>query len=127
MDVLYGSERVAVHARAQRQHAVVTHAEHHQAIPPGAARGSRIVVHIRETAPVGFYAGPGLMSGRVVIPIHDPRGRLVAYAGRARSMGRHPSTSLRRGSGDPCCCSTCIALPHWTRKPWLWWKDTSIA
>lgn len=33
---------------------------------------------------VGFYAGPGLMSGRVVIPIHDPAGQLVAYAGRAR-------------------------------------------
>ena len=32
---------------------------------------------------VGFYAGPGLMSGRVVIPIHDGGGRLVAYAGRA--------------------------------------------
>jgi DNA primase len=32
---------------------------------------------------VGFYRGPGLMSGRVVIPIHDERGRLVAYAGRS--------------------------------------------
>ncbi|HWS95614.1 MAG TPA: CHC2 zinc finger domain-containing protein [Candidatus Methylomirabilis sp.] len=31
---------------------------------------------------VGFYAGPGLMSGRVVIPIHDERGQLVAYCGR---------------------------------------------
>ena len=32
---------------------------------------------------VGFYSGPGLMSGRVVIPIHDARGVLVAYAGRS--------------------------------------------
>jgi DNA primase len=32
---------------------------------------------------VGFYRGPGLMSGRVVIPIHDEDGRLVAYAGRS--------------------------------------------
>jgi DNA primase len=32
---------------------------------------------------VGFYGGPGLMRGRVVIPIHDERGRLVAYAGRS--------------------------------------------
>jgi len=32
---------------------------------------------------VGFYGGPGLMSGRVVIPIHDAQGQLVAYAGRA--------------------------------------------
>jgi DNA primase len=32
---------------------------------------------------VGFYRGPGLMRGRVVIPIHDEGGRLVAYAGRS--------------------------------------------
>ena len=32
---------------------------------------------------VGLYAGPGLLSGRVVIPIHDERGRLVAYCGRS--------------------------------------------
>ncbi len=32
---------------------------------------------------VGFYRGPGLFSGRLVIPIHDPRGELIAYCGRA--------------------------------------------
>jgi len=32
---------------------------------------------------VGYYAGPGLMHGRVVIPIHDERGQLLAYAGRS--------------------------------------------
>lgn len=32
---------------------------------------------------VGFYSGPGLMSGRIVIPIRNPHGQLVAYAGRA--------------------------------------------
>ena len=32
---------------------------------------------------VGFYGGPGLMSGRIVIPIHDALGRLVAYVGRS--------------------------------------------
>jgi DNA primase len=37
---------------------------------------------------VGFYPGPGLMSGRVVIPIHDACGKLVAYAGR--SLHRTP-------------------------------------
>jgi DNA primase len=31
---------------------------------------------------VGFFAGRGLMSGRIVIPIHDQWGRLVAYCGR---------------------------------------------
>lgn len=32
---------------------------------------------------VGFYARRGLMSGRIVIPIHNGRGEIVAYAGRA--------------------------------------------
>ncbi len=32
---------------------------------------------------VGFFSGRGSMSGRVVIPIHNERGDLVAYAGRA--------------------------------------------
>jgi DNA primase len=32
---------------------------------------------------VGFYSGPGLMRGRLAIPIHDNDGRLVAYCGRA--------------------------------------------
>ncbi len=32
---------------------------------------------------VGFYAGPGLLSGRLVIPIHNAQGELVAYGGRS--------------------------------------------
>jgi Toprim domain/DNA primase catalytic core, N-terminal domain len=32
---------------------------------------------------VGFYAGPGLMHGRLVIPIHNAEGELVAYCGRS--------------------------------------------
>jgi len=32
---------------------------------------------------IGFYAGPGILSGRLVIPIHDEGGELVAYCGRA--------------------------------------------
>ena len=32
---------------------------------------------------MGFYAGPGLLSGRIVIPIANARGETVAYAGRA--------------------------------------------
>lgn len=31
---------------------------------------------------VGYYAGPGLLHGRVVIPIQDERSQLLAYAGR---------------------------------------------
>lgn len=32
---------------------------------------------------VGFYPGPGLLSGRLVIPIHNSQGQLVAYCGRS--------------------------------------------
>ena len=38
---------------------------------------------------VGWCAGPGLMSHRIAIPIHDADGRLVAYCGRALD-GRTP-------------------------------------
>src|SRR5947209_68500 len=40
----------------------------------------------RETAErfgVGFFPGKGSMAGRIVIPIHNAEGELVAYAGRA--------------------------------------------
>ena len=45
---------------------------------------------------VGFYAGPGLMSGRLVIPIRNARGAIVAYAGRATDAGR-PKYKLPTG------------------------------
>ncbi len=32
---------------------------------------------------IGYFSGKGTMAGRVVIPIHNERGNLVAYAGRA--------------------------------------------
>jgi DNA primase len=44
----------------------------------------------RETAHqfgTGYYRGPGIMSGRLAIPIHDEAGRLVAYCGRSVSGG----------------------------------------
>jgi DNA primase len=36
---------------------------------------------------VGFYGGPGLLSRRIVIPIQNQSGRIVAYAGRALDGG----------------------------------------
>src|SRR5579871_503700 len=45
------------------------------------ARG--ITPETARTFGVGYFAGKGSMSGRVVIPIHNERGELVAYAGRA--------------------------------------------
>ena len=38
---------------------------------------------------VGFYGGSGIFAGRVVIPIHNESGELVAYCGRALD-GTHP-------------------------------------
>jgi len=32
---------------------------------------------------IGVYRGPGIFSGRLVIPIHNQRGELIAYCGRA--------------------------------------------
>jgi DNA primase len=37
----------------------------------------------------GYYAGSGFLRGRMVFPIHDERGELVAYAGRTMD-GREP-------------------------------------
>ena len=45
---------------------------------------------------VGCYPGPGLLQGRVVIPIHNERGQLVAYAGRAID-GAWPKYKLPAG------------------------------
>jgi DNA primase len=45
---------------------------------------------------VGFFPGKGSMSGRVVIPIHNAAGELVAYAGRAID-GSEPKYKLPAG------------------------------
>ena len=45
------------------------------------ARG--ITAETAGTFGVGYFSGKGSMSGRVVIPIHDEKGGLVAYAGRS--------------------------------------------
>jgi DNA primase len=45
---------------------------------------------------VGFYPGPGLMSRRIVIPIRNLHGQLVAYAGRALD-DRPPKYKLAAG------------------------------
>ena len=45
---------------------------------------------------VGYFGGKGSMHGRVVIPIHNERGELVAYAGRAID-GSEPRYKLPAG------------------------------
>jgi DNA primase len=37
---------------------------------------------------IGFYPGPGLMHGRLVIPIHNADGELIAYCGRSVDQTR---------------------------------------
>lgn len=52
VEIHCGAERIAVHDPAGR-HRVVTHPEHHRGIPPGPPKQSRkILIHVRETAPV---------------------------------------------------------------------------
>jgi DNA primase len=45
---------------------------------------------------VGYYAGPGFMHDRVVIPIHDEHGQRLAYAGRS-ICGGGPKYKLPAG------------------------------
>jgi len=52
VEVHYGGQRIAVHARAERRHQIITHRPHHQGIPLGHERtGGKILVQMRETAP----------------------------------------------------------------------------
>jgi transposase len=52
VEIYHGAERIAVHDRAAR-HQVVTYSEHHRGIPLGGqSRGEKILIHLREAAPV---------------------------------------------------------------------------
>jgi transposase len=52
VEIFHGAERIAMHDRAARRQ-VVTQAEHHRGIPLGGQnRGDKILVHLREMAPV---------------------------------------------------------------------------
>lgn len=46
---------------------------------------------------VGYFLGKGMMSGRVVIPIHNGQGELVAYAGRAATNQTQPKYTFSSG------------------------------
>jgi hypothetical protein len=45
---------------------------------------------------IGYYSGHGMLSDRVVIPIHNQSGHLIAYAGRSVD-GREPKYRLPPG------------------------------
>ena len=58
--------------------------------------GRGITKETAEQFGVGLFPGKGSMSGRVVIPIHNERGELVAYAGRSID-GAEPRYKLPAG------------------------------
>lgn len=51
---------------------------------------------VAELFGVGFFPGKGSMAGRIVIPIHNEAGELVAYAGRSLD-GSEPRYKLPQG------------------------------
>ncbi|HEV8413048.1 MAG TPA: CHC2 zinc finger domain-containing protein [Bryobacteraceae bacterium] len=55
-----------------------------------------ITAEIAQTFGVGYFGGRGSMQGRIVIPIHNERGDLVAYAGRSID-GSEPRYKLPAG------------------------------
>jgi DNA primase len=60
-------------------HFALQHIDRHH--PYLAQRG--LSVETIRTFGVGCYRGNGFLRGRIVIPIHDERGELIAYVGRA--------------------------------------------
>jgi hypothetical protein len=52
---------------------------------------------------VGLYPGPGLMHGRLVIPIHNADGELIAYCGRSvdQTATTVPAAPGLHQVGDP--------------------------
>jgi len=55
-----------------------------------------ITLETAQTFGAGYFGGRGSMHGRVVIPIHNERGELVAYAGRSTD-GSEPRYKLPAG------------------------------
>jgi DNA primase len=60
---------------------------------------------------IGYYRGPGIINGRLAIPIHDEVGRLVAYVGRSVT-GKGPRYRFPSGFRKSAVLSIIIV-------PWL--------
>jgi hypothetical protein len=52
VEVRFGADRIALHARTADRHRVVTQNEHHQGIPLGSPRTGKTLIHIQQGAPV---------------------------------------------------------------------------
>lgn len=46
--------------------------------------------HTVDLFDLAYYSGPGTLGGRVIVPIHDVGGALIAYAGCAAEPGANP-------------------------------------
>jgi hypothetical protein len=75
---------------------------------------------------VGFYAGPGLMHGRLVIPIHNADGELGPIAD-GPWIRRNRGTASRRLLPNRRSFSICTALAPEGATPSSWWRASSIA
>lgn len=63
--------------------------------------GRGLAAETIRTFGVGLYRGRGFLRGRIVIPIHDEHGALIAYAGRAIDGLRRPRTEVSLSDGLP--------------------------
>jgi hypothetical protein len=75
---------------------------------------------------VGCYAGGGFLRHRMVFPIHDHEGQLVAYAGRSLDGGEPrylfpPASTSRRWS-----LISIVQCGNQRGARW-WWKDSLTA
>jgi hypothetical protein len=75
---------------------------------------------------VGFYPGPGLMHGRLVIPIHNADGELVAYCGRSVDQTR-PRYRLPPAFAKSEVLFNMHRAVAGRRSPSSWWKNSSTA
>lgn len=87
---LAGDGPAASHKPMQSQQKLVVHANEPLTTPLSGVDPSHFYLAERniqtktaETFGIGFFSGKGPMNGRIVIPIHNDRGELVAYAGRS--------------------------------------------
>lgn len=78
---------------------------------------------------IGFFPGKGSMSGRIVIPIHNEKGQVVAYAGRSIKDEIEPKYKFPAGfhKAQYCLiCSECLWAKARCGLSWSW-KVLSIA
>jgi DNA primase len=76
---------------------------------------------------IGFFPGKGSMSERIVIPIHNEKGQLVAYAGRSIDY-TEPKYKSRQAFIKRKCYLICIGC-SWPSEAGsaLWWSSKALS